>query len=175
MNDSLWLFLCPTLRYIVSHTDHLVGSNGRHSQGEERERMDAQARVALFGRRIQYLRKASGLSQDALATAIGYGARGSIANIESGRQEPPLSMALALAEFFGVRLEELTAEEPGEPPDPASIAVRAFLAGLPPRKRQTAVDKLLPALKELAEDGAAPANAVTFDRPLEAEAIPDDR
>jgi transcriptional regulator with XRE-family HTH domain len=137
--------------------------------------MDARARVARFGRRIKHLRKASGLSQDALATAIGYGSRGSIANIESGRQEPPLSMALALADFFGVRLEDLTADEPGEPPDPASIAVRAFLTGLPPHKRQTAVDKLLPALKELARDCSAPENAVTFDSPLEAEAIPDDR
>jgi len=137
--------------------------------------MDAKARVALFGRRIQYFRKASGLSQDALATALGYGSRGSIANIESGRQEPPLGMALALAEFFGVRLEELTAEEPGEPPDPASIAVRAFLAGLPPHKRQTAVDRLLPALKELAEDGSAPEHSATFDIPPEAKGIPEDR
>ena len=125
------------------------------SKGKGGDRMDAKARVALFGRRIKHLRQASGLSQDALATAIGYGSRGSIANIESGRQEPPLSMALALADFFGVRLEDLTADEPAESPDPASLAVRAFLTGLPPRKRQTAVDKLLPALKELAEDGSA--------------------
>jgi transcriptional regulator with XRE-family HTH domain len=137
--------------------------------------MDAKARVALFGKRIKHLRKVSGLSQDALATAIGYGARGSIANIESGRQEPPLSMALALADFFGVRLEDLTAEEPGESPDPASIAVRVFLAGLPPHKRHTAVDKLLPALKELAEDGSAQEHSATFDAPPEAEGIPDDR
>jgi transcriptional regulator with XRE-family HTH domain len=137
--------------------------------------MDAKARVTRFGSQIKQLRKASGLSQEALATAIGYGSRGSIANIESGRQEPPLSIALALADFFGVRLEDLTAEEAGEPPDPASIAVRAFLAGLPPRKRQTAVDKLLPALQALAEEGSAQQNAETFDGPPEAEGIPDDR
>jgi transcriptional regulator with XRE-family HTH domain len=137
--------------------------------------MDAKARVALFGRRIKHLRQASGLSQDALATVIGYGSRGSIANIESGRQEPPLSMALALADFFGVRLENLTAEEPAESPDPASIAVRAFLAGLPPRKRQTAVDKLLPALKELAEDGSAQETSVPLDAHAEAEGIPHDQ
>jgi transcriptional regulator with XRE-family HTH domain len=116
--------------------------------------MDAKARVTLFGRRVKHLREASGLSQDALATAIGYGSRSSIANIESGRQEPPLSIALTLADFFGVRLEDMTADEPAESPDPTNIAVRAFLAGLPLRKRQTAVEKLLPALKELAEDGS---------------------
>jgi transcriptional regulator with XRE-family HTH domain len=122
--------------------------------------MDAKARVALFGRRVKHLREANGLSQDALATAIGYGSRSSIANIESGRQEPPLSIALALADFFGVRLEALTADEPAESPDPASIAVRAFLAGLPPHKRQTAVDKLLPALTALAEEGSAQETSV---------------
>jgi transcriptional regulator with XRE-family HTH domain len=143
--------------------------------GKSGEKMDAKARVALFDRRIKHLRKARGLSQDALARALGYGSRGSIANIESGRQEPPLSIALALADFFGVRLEGLTAEEPGEPPDPAIIAVRAFLAGLPPRKRQTAVDKLLPALKELAEDGSAQETSVTLDAHAEAEDISDDQ
>jgi hypothetical protein len=74
--------------------------------------------------------------------------------LKAGDKSRP-SVWRSLADFFGVRLEELTATEPAEPPDPASIAVRTFLAGLPPRKRQTAVDKLLPALKELAEDGSA--------------------
>jgi transcriptional regulator with XRE-family HTH domain len=137
--------------------------------------MDAKARVALFGRRIKHLRQASGVSQDALATALGYGSRGSVANIESGRQEPPLSMALALADFFGVRLADLTNEEPVEALDPASIAVRAFLAGLPPRKRQIAVDKLLPALKEFMEDGSAQETSMTPDAHSEAEGMPDDR
>src|ERR671925_329271 len=139
------IFFCAPLYATLSVTLTVPwGAPTALSRGKSGARMDAKARVALFGSRIKHLRQASGLSQDALAMAIGYGSRGSIANIESGRQEPPLSMALALADFFGVRLEDLTAEEPTELPDLASIAVRTFLAGLPPRKRQTAVDKLLP-------------------------------
>ena len=63
--------------------------------------------VIRFGRRIKTLRETNqGLSQEALALAVGY-SRSAIANLETGRLDPVLGRAFALADYFNISLAEL--------------------------------------------------------------------
>jgi transcriptional regulator with XRE-family HTH domain len=59
-----------------------------------------------LGRRIQRLREARGLSQEALAEKAGL-SRGYLARVETGRHEPSLSMLDKLAKALGVPVAEL--------------------------------------------------------------------
>jgi len=61
---------------------------------------------ATVGWRITRLRRARGLRQDDLATAVGL-TRSSIANTETGRQRLPLHALLAVAQALGVDLVDL--------------------------------------------------------------------
>jgi transcriptional regulator with XRE-family HTH domain len=68
------------------------------------------ARVIRFGRRIKALREsAQGLSQEALALAVGY-SRSAIANLETGRLDPVLGRAFALADYFNMPLAHLVSD-----------------------------------------------------------------
>ena len=58
------------------------------------------------GRRVAAARKRAGLSQQALAEKIGAG-RQSIARIESGKQTPSVTVALAIADAVGEPVETL--------------------------------------------------------------------
>jgi transcriptional regulator with XRE-family HTH domain len=62
-----------------------------------------------IGERIAQVRKSAGLNQADVAAAVGL-ARSSIANIESGRQRPPMHTYLLIAQGFGVSLGELVGE-----------------------------------------------------------------
>jgi len=55
---------------------------------------------------VRRLREASGLSQGALATAVGV-SRQTINAIETGRYDPSLTLAVHLARHFGSTVEEV--------------------------------------------------------------------
>ena len=55
---------------------------------------------------VRELRAGQGLSQAELATAVGV-SRQTINAIETGRYLPSLPLAIALARFFGMRVEEV--------------------------------------------------------------------
>lgn len=59
-----------------------------------------------IGKRIAQIRKANGLVQAHLGTAVGL-SRSSIANLESGVQRPPLHIYLAIAQGFGLSIGDL--------------------------------------------------------------------
>jgi transcriptional regulator with XRE-family HTH domain len=71
----------------------------------------------LIGQRVKELREARGWSQEQLARRVGVNAK-TIYNYESGARgakEPPLSTVQALADAFGVTLEELLTEPENGP------------------------------------------------------------
>jgi putative transcriptional regulator len=55
---------------------------------------------------VRELRTARGLSQGELATAVGV-SRQTVNAIETGRYLPSLPLAIGLARFFGLRVEEV--------------------------------------------------------------------
>lgn len=57
---------------------------------------------------IRYLRKKRGWSQDYLAEILGYKSYTTIQKWESGVSEPPLKKAHAIANLFGVDINDLT-------------------------------------------------------------------
>jgi putative transcriptional regulator len=56
--------------------------------------------------RLRELRTASGQSQGDLATALGV-SRQTINAIETGRYDPSLALAVRLARYFGLRIEDV--------------------------------------------------------------------
>jgi putative transcriptional regulator len=64
---------------------------------------------------VRRLRSALELSQGALGAAVGV-SRQTINAIETGRYLPSLPLALGLARYFGVTVEDLFHPEPGELP-----------------------------------------------------------
>ena len=55
---------------------------------------------------VRELREAAGLSQSALGTALGV-SRQTINSIESGRYDPSLPLAIAIARHFSTTIEEI--------------------------------------------------------------------
>jgi len=55
---------------------------------------------------VRELREAAGLSQSALGTALGV-SRQTINSIESGRYDPSLPLAIAIARHFSTTIEEM--------------------------------------------------------------------
>ena len=62
---------------------------------------------------VRRLRAARELSQGALASAVGV-SRQTINAIETGRYLPSLPLAMSLARYFGLAVEDLFHPEPGE-------------------------------------------------------------
>jgi putative transcriptional regulator len=62
---------------------------------------------------VRELRTARGLSQRELAAAVGV-SRQTVNAIETGRYLPSLPLAIALARFFGVTVEEVFRADGGE-------------------------------------------------------------
>jgi putative transcriptional regulator len=58
-------------------------------------------------------RKSRGLSQEALAQAVGV-SRQTINAIEKGRYMPSLPLAITLARYFGANVEQMFEPEPGD-------------------------------------------------------------
>jgi transcriptional regulator with XRE-family HTH domain len=63
-------------------------------------------RKALFGKRIQEIRKARGLSQEGLAERAGISPQ-YVSNIERGKENPTLDMLFSLADALKVGLTEM--------------------------------------------------------------------
>jgi len=64
---------------------------------------------------VRSRRQALGLSQGALATALGV-SRQTVNAIETGRYLPSLPLAMALARFFEATVEDVFHPDPGELP-----------------------------------------------------------
>lgn len=71
--------------------------------------------------RIRQLRIANGLTQDELALAVGYTDRSSVAKIELGKVDLPLSKVAAIAQALHTTPQELLF--PTSPPEKAAAAV----------------------------------------------------
>lgn len=67
--------------------------------------------LSIFGRRIRARRSAAVMTQVELANATGL-SRSSIANIEGGRQNVPITIVEELAAAFGITPPELLATDP---------------------------------------------------------------
>lgn len=67
------------------------------------------------GRNIARARHDRGLTQADLAVAVGL-TRGSLTNIEAGRQRTPLHTTIAIAQALGVGLEDLLGDVPSLSP-----------------------------------------------------------
>ena len=78
-----------------------------------------------IGGKIRDRRNALGLSQETLAARVGL-TRTSIANIEAGRQAPPVMRLAMLATVLRVQLADLIppVELPAQPPAPHNVSVR---------------------------------------------------
>ncbi len=64
-----------------------------------------------FGEKLRTLRQERGLTMRELAKALGFATHGYIGDLESGRAKPSLELALTIADFFGVSLEQLARDE----------------------------------------------------------------
>src|SRR6266511_4761631 len=77
-------------------------------------RKELDERGKRFGREIKTLRQSTpDVSQEALAAAVRY-SRSAIANLETGRLDPALSQAFALADYFKMPLAQLLSEQEQE-------------------------------------------------------------
>jgi transcriptional regulator with XRE-family HTH domain len=76
---------------------------------------------------IRYLRKKQGWGQDTLAEKLGYKSYTTIQKWESGVSEPPLKVVHALAELFGVDIDELTSSDLEFGQNPSGTSERDIL------------------------------------------------
>ncbi len=63
-----------------------------------------------IGKRIKYLRKMAGMTQEELALKIGYMSRSSVNQMELGKKSIPADKFKALAKAFGMSVEEFAQE-----------------------------------------------------------------
>jgi|SRR5215471_16971904 len=68
---------------------------------------EREARLKLFGQRLQQLRKREQLSQKDFAQRLGAESGQHIGRIEQGKGKPSLDLLLQLVEAFGVSLDEM--------------------------------------------------------------------
>lgn len=64
-----------------------------------------------FGEKLRRLRLARALTMRELADALGYKSHGFIGDLESGRKHPSLELAVTLANYFGVTIDQLARDE----------------------------------------------------------------
>jgi transcriptional regulator with XRE-family HTH domain len=97
-----------------------------------------------IGERLGRLRRAAGLTQEALAEEVGIQPHG-LSRIEQGHRMPSISTLAALAEGVGVTLADLVAVEKDvpEPKQPPDVAEAARLVAKLDRKQRRAVISLL--------------------------------
>ena len=62
--------------------------------------------------RVEALRKQRGLSQEAFARSLQV-SRQTVSSIENGKYNPSLELAFAIADFFGLTIEEIFLHERG--------------------------------------------------------------
>lgn len=67
--------------------------------------------MPTFGEKLRTLRRQRGLTLRELAEALGFANHGYLGDLESGRRKPSLELALKIADFFGVPIEQLARDE----------------------------------------------------------------
>jgi transcriptional regulator with XRE-family HTH domain len=67
--------------------------------------------MPTFGEKLRILRKQRGMTVRELAEALGFTTHGYIGDLESGRRKPSLELALKIADFFGVPIEQLARDD----------------------------------------------------------------
>ena len=64
-----------------------------------------------FGEKLRALRKRHGMTMRDLADKLNLGTHGYIGDLESGRRQPSLELALQVAEVFGVTVDQLARDD----------------------------------------------------------------
>lgn len=64
-----------------------------------------------FGEKLRTLRQRSGMTMRELAEKLGLSTHGYIGDLESGRRQPSLELALKIAELFGVTVDQLARDD----------------------------------------------------------------
>jgi transcriptional regulator with XRE-family HTH domain len=64
-----------------------------------------------FGEKLRTLRQRRGQTMRELADALGFKSHGFIGDLESGRKHPSLDLAVAIADYFGVTVDQLARDE----------------------------------------------------------------
>lgn len=64
-----------------------------------------------FGEKLRTLRQRHGMTMRDLAEKLGLGTHGYIGDLESGRRQPSLELALKVAELFGVTVDQLARDD----------------------------------------------------------------
>ena len=67
--------------------------------------------MARFGEKLRSLRQQHGMTMRQLADVLEYKSHGYLGDLESGRRQPSLELALNIADFFEVPLEQLARDE----------------------------------------------------------------
>jgi transcriptional regulator with XRE-family HTH domain len=71
----------------------------------------AEVMMRRFGEKLRALRLKRGLTMRALADVLGLKSHGFIGDLESGRKHPSLELAVTLADYFGVSVDQLARDE----------------------------------------------------------------
>lgn len=64
-----------------------------------------------FGEKLRALREQRGLSMRQLAEALGFQTHSFIGHLESGRKHPSLELAVKIADYFGVTVDQLARDD----------------------------------------------------------------
>ena len=64
-----------------------------------------------FGEKLRVLRQRYGMTMRDLADRLNLGTHGYIGDLESGRRQPSLELALQIAELFGVTVDQLARDD----------------------------------------------------------------
>jgi transcriptional regulator with XRE-family HTH domain len=67
--------------------------------------------MSRFGEKLRYLRLKRGLTMRELADALGFKSHGFIGDLESGRKYPSLDLAVTVADYFGVTVDQLARDD----------------------------------------------------------------
>lgn len=67
--------------------------------------------MSRFGEKLRYLRQKRGLTMRELADALGFKSHGFIGDLESGRKYPSLDLAVKVADYFGVTVDQLARDD----------------------------------------------------------------
>lgn len=64
-----------------------------------------------FGEKLRALRQRHNLTMRELADKLNLSTHGYIGDLESGRRQPSLELAIKIADFFGVSVDELARDD----------------------------------------------------------------
>jgi transcriptional regulator with XRE-family HTH domain len=64
-----------------------------------------------FGEKLRSLRLKRGLTMRELADALNFKSHGFIGDLESGRKYPSLDLAVKIADYFGVTVDQLARDD----------------------------------------------------------------